>query len=47
MEQHTERMKALERAIWEAIWKLEATKNSFRSRRIKEVRENLIETLKW
>ncbi len=39
------REKMLEKAILEAISKLEETKRSFKSRKIKEVREKLIEVI--
>ena len=40
-ESHAQRVRVLEEAIQEAIFKLEQTKKSFKSRQIKEVRERL------
>ncbi|MEE8359671.1 MAG: hypothetical protein V3S04_01945 [Candidatus Omnitrophota bacterium] len=42
----TEREKMLEEAIRDAALKLDATKRFFKSRKIKEVREDLINAIK-
>lgn len=42
---HSQREKLLEKAIRKAISKLEETKKSFKSKTVKEVREELIKAI--
>lgn len=42
----TERERMLEEVIWDAVTKLEETKRYFKSKKIKEVKEDLIEAVR-